>query len=139
MLLYGCLNGKLRCSVMVEEFQASKPIYMQIADKINQQIIRGELLPGNKLPSVREMAVQSGVNPNTIQRTYSELERMEIVETRRGQGTFVTENEGMLHQLKLRMQMDIIESFVKNMKELGLTEEDMVSGLKRYFMGKREI
>ncbi|MBP2240537.1 GntR family transcriptional regulator [Cytobacillus eiseniae] len=124
---------------MSEEFQASRPIYMQIADKIKQQMIRGELLPGNKLPSVREMAVQSGVNPNTIQRTYSELERMEIVETKRGQGTFVTENEGAIHQLKLGMQMDIIELFVHNMKELGLTEEEIISGLKRYFNGRQEI
>ncbi|MBU8879510.1 GntR family transcriptional regulator [Bacillus sp. FJAT-29790] len=123
---------------MGEQFQASNPIYMQIVDKINQQIIRGELLPGNKLPSVREMAVQTGVNPNTIQRTYSELERMEIVETKRGQGTFVTENERKIDELKVRLQMDIIEAFVKNMKELGFSEEEMLSGLEEYFKGTRE-
>lgn len=118
------------------EFQASNPIYMQIVDKINQQIIRGELMPGNKLPSVREMAVQTGVNPNTIQRTYSELERMGIVETKRGQGTFVTENIDLINMLKVRLQMDIIEAFVRNMKELGFSEEEMLSGLKRYINGK---
>lgn len=118
------------------EFQASNPIYMQIVDKINQQIIRGELMPGNKLPSVREMAVQTGVNPNTIQRTYSELERMGIVETKRGQGTFVTENFDLINELKVRLQMDIIEAFVANMKELGYSEEEMLSGLKGYINGK---
>jgi GntR family transcriptional regulator len=128
----------LRCNDMGEEFHASKPIYMQIVEKINQQIIRGELLPGNKLPSVREMAVQTGVNPNTIQRTYSELERMEIVETKRGQGTFVTENDQMISQLKKNMQMNIIESFVKNMKELGFSDKDMVSGLEKYLNGEGE-
>ena len=86
---------------MGKEFQASKPIYMQIVDKINQQIVRKELKPGDKLPSVREMAVQSGVNPNTIQRTYTELERMAIVETKRGQGTFVVDNEKVIQELKL--------------------------------------
>ena len=121
---------------MGTEFENSKPIYMQIIDKITQQIIRGKILPGNKLPSVREMAVQMGVNPNTIQRTYSELERMEIVETRRGQGTFVTENTGLIEELKGRLQMDIIEAFVINMKELGFTEEEMLSGLKRFIKGK---
>ncbi|QED48748.1 GntR family transcriptional regulator [Cytobacillus dafuensis] len=123
---------------MGEEFQASKPIYMQIVDKINQQIIRGDLLPGNKLPSVREMAIQTGVNPNTIQRTYSELERMEIVETRRGQGTFVTENDNLIKELKVRLQMEIIEAFFNNMKELGFSDEEMLSGLEFYIKGKRE-
>ena len=121
---------------MGEAFDNSKPIYMQIIDKINQPIIRGEITPGNKLPSVREMAVQMGVNPNTIQRTYSELERMEIVETRRGQGTFVTENISLIQELKLHLQMDIIEAFVLNMKELGFTEEEMLSGLQAFINGK---
>jgi len=124
---------------MGEAFDNSKPIYMQIIDKINQQIIRGEIMSGHKLPSVREMAVQMGVNPNTIQRTYSELERMEIVETRRGQGTFVTENTSLIEELKLRLQMDIIEAFVLNMKELGFTEEEMLSGLQAYIQRKAGV
>lgn len=123
---------------MGEEFQASKPIYMQIAEKINGQIVKGDLLPGNKLPSVREMAIQTGVNPNTIQRTYSELERMEIVETRRGQGTFVTENISLINDLKIKLQMDIIEAFFNNMRDLGFSEEEMVSGLEFYIKRKRE-
>ncbi|WP_141433667.1 GntR family transcriptional regulator [Bacillus sp. 03113] len=117
---------------MVEEFQTSRPIYMQIMDKIHLQIARNELKPGEKLPSVREMAVKAGVNPNTIQRTYSELERMKMVETKRGQGTFVTENREMIIHLKQRLQMDIIESFVNSMKELGFTNTEMISGLQQY-------
>lgn len=116
----------------VEDFQASKPIYMQIVDKISHQIVRGEIKPGEKLPSVREMAIKSGVNPNTIQRTYSELERMAIVETRRGQGTFVTEVNAVVLELKNRLQNDMIEIFVKNMRELGFSKEEMISGLKNY-------
>ncbi len=105
---------------------------MQIMDKIHLQIARNELKPGEKLPSVREMAVKAGVNPNTIQRTYSELERMKMVETKRGQGTFVTENREMIIHLKQRLQMDIIESFVNSMKELGFTNTEMISGLQQY-------
>lgn len=116
----------------MEEFLASKPIYMQIVDKICQQIVRADMKPGEKLPSVREMAIQSGVNPNTIQRTYSELERMEIVETRRGQGTFVTEANDVIVELKARLQKDIIKGFVNNMKELGFSKEEMLRGLKDY-------
>lgn len=117
---------------MTNEFEASKPIYIQIAEQIAYQMVRGELKPGEKLPSVREMAVQAGVNPNTIQRTYSELERDGIVESKRGQGTFVTEKTEVLAQLKIDLQTEMIESFVNNMEKLGFTKDEMVSGLHRY-------
>jgi GntR family transcriptional regulator len=122
---------------MTEEYTASKPIYLQIADRIIREIVRKELIPGDKLPSVREMAVQSGVNPNTIQRTYSELERMDIVETRRGQGTFVTEKEDVLTILNEKVQEEVIQSFIRNMKELGLTKEQMIQGVENY-LSRRE-
>lgn len=85
---------------MAEEFNTSNPIYLQIAERINRQVIRGELKAGDKLSSVREMAITMGVNPNTIQRTYSELERLSIVETKRGQGTFITGNEEIIDRLR---------------------------------------
>ncbi|VEF48966.1 GntR family transcriptional regulator [Bacillus freudenreichii] len=117
---------------MAKEFEASKPIYIQITEKIFQRIIRGEINPGEKLPSVREMAVQSGVNPNTIQRAYSEMERMGIVETKRGQGTFVIQRESIVDELKESMQTEVIGQFVRNMEELGFSKEQMMSGLKNY-------
>ncbi|NRG44621.1 GntR family transcriptional regulator [Bacillus sp. CRN 9] len=117
---------------MGEEFQASKPIYMQIVDRISQQIIRKELSPGDKLPSVRDMAVHAGVNPNTIQRTYQELERMEVVMSKRGQGTFVTQDEEILLMLKTNMQNEIFASFVSSLKELGLSNKEMINGLEKY-------
>ncbi|WP_066316400.1 GntR family transcriptional regulator [Bacillus sp. FJAT-29814] len=122
---------------MAKDFQASKPIYIQIADHLSSQIVRGEIKAGDKLPSVREMAIQSGVNPNTIQRTYSEMERMGIVETKRGQGTFVTENEQVLQALKTRLQTDIIGGFVQSMQELGFSQEEMIRGLQQYFRGEQ--
>ncbi|MCM3767248.1 GntR family transcriptional regulator [Neobacillus niacini] len=122
---------------MAKDFQASKPIYIQIADHLSSQIVRGEMKAGEKLPSVREMAIQTGVNPNTIQRTYSEMERMGIVETKRGQGTFVTENEQVLQALKTRLQTDIIGVFVQSMQELGFSQEEMIRGLQQYFRGEQ--
>jgi len=117
---------------MAKDFEASKPIYIQIIEKINQRIIRGEIKPGDKLPSVREMAIQSGVNPNTIQRSYTEMERMGVVETKRGQGTFVVEQEGIVNKLKQSMQTEVIEQFVKSMEELGFSNQQMLNGLKNY-------
>lgn len=117
---------------MAKEFEASKPIYIQIAEQIFQKIVRSEISPGEKLPSVREMAIQLGVNPNTIQRTYSEMERMGVVETKRGQGTFVIGKEEIIAELKETMQKDIIGQFVNSMEELGLSKAQMMEGLVEF-------
>ncbi|MDK4256036.1 GntR family transcriptional regulator [Bacillus sp. JHAA] len=117
---------------MENEFQSSKPIYLQIADRVYYRLIRSELSPGDKLPSVREMAVQMKVNPNTIQRTYSEMERLGIVETRRGQGTFVAERSDLKAELKDRLTKDVFKRFIQEMAELGLSPEEMIDGIKQY-------
>ena len=114
---------------MAESFQSSQPIYRQLADRINKQILRGELKPGDKLLSVREMGIQVGVNPNTVQRTYRELEAMEIVETRRGQGTFVTENQTILLEMRERLKQEEISQFVKEMHAIGYSDSEIKSGL----------
>ncbi|MCY7776880.1 GntR family transcriptional regulator [Bacillus haynesii] len=117
---------------MEKEFSASKPIYRQIAEQLFKKMIRGEIKPGEKLPSVRELAVQTQVNPNTIQRTYNEMERMGVVETRRGQGTFVVEHTEVIDDLKREMRSEVIVQFVQSMEELGLSKQDMLSELDRY-------
>jgi len=121
---------------MTEEFQTSKPIYRQIADRIIQQFVRGEISPGEKLPSVREMAIQSGVNPNTIQRTYGELERMGVVETKRGQGTFMTEQIEMKRQLRTEIQREMIEMFIQNMRGIGVEDREITEAVEQVLMGK---
>ncbi|MCC2929125.1 MULTISPECIES: GntR family transcriptional regulator [Bacillus] len=123
---------------MKQDFQSSKPIYMQIADQIFYRLVRKELVPGDKLPSVREMAIQTKVNPNTIQRTYSEMERLGIVETRRGQGTFIAEKAEIVDELKERLTREVFESFIHQMAELGLTKEEMLAGIKKYTKGGQE-
>ena len=117
---------------MANEFSASKPIYRQIAEQLFKKMIRGEIKPGEKLPSVRELAVQTQVNPNTIQRTYNEMERMGVVETRRGQGTFVVEHREVIDDLKREMRSEVIGQFVQSMEELGLSKQDMLSELDRF-------
>ncbi|MBP1932373.1 GntR family transcriptional regulator [Ammoniphilus resinae] len=117
---------------MGEEFNPSKPIYLQLIERISHQIVRKELSAGEKLPSVREMAISSGVNPNTVQRTYSELERMGIVETRRGQGTFVTEEENILSSLRENLKEKQVIQFINDMREMGYSDREMVEGLQEY-------
>lgn len=121
---------------MTQEFQRSKPIYRQIADQIAYQIVRGEMSIGEKLPSVREMAIKTSVNPNTIQKTYNELEGMGIVETKRGQGTFVKQDESVLERLKNQLQTELIAEFVKNMGDLGFTQKETLQSVEIYLGGE---
>jgi GntR family transcriptional regulator len=113
-------------------FTGTAPIYHQIVQKICSQIVRGDLLPGDKLPSVRELAVQFGVNPNTVQRVYMELERLGIAEARRGQGTFVTEDQALLKVIRNQLKQDKIETFVLEMQELGFAPDEIIQGLRDY-------
>ncbi|PAD37852.1 GntR family transcriptional regulator [Terribacillus sp. 7520-G] len=120
---------------MADTFQSSQPIYLQLAERLNRQIVSGELKPGDKLPSVREMAVSSKVNPNTVQRTYRELEASGIVESRRGQGTFVTENEDILLSIREKLKQEQIETFIQVMHDLGYRNEEITKGLQAYLEG----
>ncbi|MFG6119499.1 GntR family transcriptional regulator [Thalassobacillus sp. B23F22_16] len=122
---------------MVMDFKPDKPIYQQLIDKVSSEIIRGDRNAGDKLPSVREFAVETGVNANTMQRVYREMEQLGIVETKRGQGTFVTENLDRLQKLRTEMKQLYIEAFVQDMSELGFTLDEMVDGLVHY-QGERE-
>lgn len=117
---------------MPASFDASKPIYRQLATQIYWRILREEWKPGEKLPSVRDTAVQFGVNPNTVSRTYNEMERDGVVETKRGQGTFVTENKEVLLELRENLKQEQISQFTKEMNEMGFSTEDILSGVERY-------
>jgi GntR family transcriptional regulator len=122
---------------MQDHFNPSTPIYLQLVERIQRQILRGELKPGDKLPSVRDMGIQSGVNPNTVQRTYRELEAMLIVETRRGQGTYVTENAHILREMRDALKTHEISSFVSGMKAMGYSNEEIITGLETFLLGMK--
>lgn len=117
---------------MTDLFHSSLPIYEQIAELIKKRIIRGEISAGEKLPSVREMALEVNVNPNTVQRTYRELEMMKIVETKRGQGTFVTENTDVIDTIRNDMKKQVFEQFTEQMFEMGYTKEDIKRDLAAF-------
>lgn len=123
---------------MTDTFQSSQPIYSQLADRIKKQILRGELKSGDKLPSVREMGILVSVNPNTVQRTYRELEGVGIVETKRGQGTFVTESEEILTMMREQLKQEGISQFVKGMHEMGYSNEEIATGLQAFLKNESE-
>jgi len=112
---------------MTIEFDNNLPIYIQIMNYIKGEIVTGKLKPGDKILSVRELASELQINPNTVQRTFQELEREEIVETRRGMGRYVTSEEDKIMTIKKEMAKDVLERFIRGMKELGFEGEEIVS------------
>lgn len=116
---------------MDQLFNKTQPIYLQISQHLCQQVVRGELKAGDKLPSMRELSLKMGVNPNTVQRVYAELERLGITETQRGLGTFVTGNEVRLSQLRDEMMSEKINRFITDMKGMGFAPAEIVEGIRK--------
>lgn len=112
------------------EYNAALPIYLQVVTMIKRDIVTGELLLGAKMPSVRDMALQYTINPNTVSRVYKELENEGICFTKRGMGTFVTEESAKVEQLKQEMAKELLEQFLTGMKKLGISEEEAIKMIK---------
>lgn len=112
------------------KFNDTKPIYQQLINRICSEIIRRDRVPGEKLPSVREYAYGAGVNANTIQRVYRELDQEQITVSKRGQGTFVTDDKQRLVTLRETMKQELIHQFIDQMQEMGYSVEEMVRGVK---------
>ncbi|BBO00230.1 GntR family transcriptional regulator [Sporolactobacillus terrae] len=123
---------------MAQPFNPSVPIYLQLCERIKNRIIRGEIGIGERLPSVRELAIDAAVNPNTVQRAYRELEETGIVEKKRGQGTFVTEKPAVLQRMREELKTSHIKLFVSEMREMGYSEREMLDGLKDFLTDKEE-
>ena len=105
---------------------SDRPIYLQLMERIQHDIISGTYKPGDKLPSVRELAMEASVNPNTMQKALSELERIGLVHSRRTSGRFITEDETMIKQLKTETATEHIREFLKSMEYLGFTRPEIL-------------
>lgn len=109
------------------EFQNGKSIFLQIADTITEKVVSGEFPAGEKIPSVRELAAEMGVNPNTVMRTYSELQAMNIIENQRGIGYFVNPEAQkiILSSKKEQFFNKVLPEFLKQAALLGITSEEL--------------
>ena len=107
-----------------------RPVFIQIMEKLKRDIVTGSYRPGDKLPSVRELAAEAAVNPNTMQRAFSELEREGLVYTKRTNGRFITEDLSMISQLKEQMALDAISQFLNSMQQLGFSGKETLALLK---------
>jgi DNA-binding transcriptional regulator YhcF (GntR family) len=117
---------------MTEVFDGNIPIYIQIMDLIKKQMISEELLPGEKLSSVRDMSKQLEVNPNTVQRAYLEMEREMLVYTKRGQGTFIVDEPEVVSRLRQEMVLDRVARFVREMEEFGFSHDELLKIIENH-------
>jgi len=113
------------------EIDDSRQIHSQIVDEIIKRIINGIYTYGEKIPSVRDLAIEAKVNPNTMQRALQELEEKQIIETKRTTGKFVTKNEKILKNLKQSSSELILNNFIKSMQDLGIDNKDIIKMIER--------
>ena len=122
---------------MAWNLNSDRPIYAQILERIQMQIVSGVYQPGTKIPSVRELAADAGVNPNTMQKALAELERSGLVMTQRTSGRVVTEDLNMIKETRNQLAGEQAKDFVNRMKDLGFEKEDIIDLLIKETGGER--
>ncbi len=111
-------------------FDISKPIYEQVIAEIKRSLVRGELKPGSKLPSQRDLAKDLQVNHNTIQRAYREMEGVGFVKTVRGMGTYLTDDQSIVLKIRQEMAQGTIDRFIGEMISLGIGGQEIIQLVK---------
>ena len=123
---------------MAWKLDNDRPIYAQIVEKIKLRIISGFYQPGSKLPSVRDLAFEAGVNPNTMQKAFAELENSGLLITMRTSGRMVTEDEERISMVRETIAQEKIDAFLQDMRELGFDPEQSFLLIKNSVEQKRE-
>lgn len=111
---------------MAWKFDNDRSIYIQLVEQILNRIITGEYTPGSKLASVRDLAAEAEVNPNTMQKALTELENLGLVHAVRTSGRFVTEDMDLIKKMKYQSATAIVDEFRKKMEALGFGQQEMV-------------
>ena len=112
-------------------FKADRPIYAQLVEQIQLRIVSGQYPPGVRLPSVRELAAEASVNPNTMQRALAELERHGLVYTQRTSGRFITEDQQLIESVRDNLAFEEIHEFLEQMRQLGYDTTETIAMLKK--------
>ena len=116
---------------MAWNLDSDRPIYTQILEEIQLRVVTGQYKPGTKIPSVRELAAQAGVNPNTMQKALAELEREGLVMAQRTSGRVVTEDMEMIKETRNKIALEHINDFVNKMLKLGFQKEEIITLIRQ--------
>ncbi|MCH5254381.1 MAG: GntR family transcriptional regulator [Lachnospiraceae bacterium] len=123
--------------MIILDYKDTRPIYEQICEKFKTLILKGVLVPDEQMPSVRNLAVELSINPNTIQRAYAELERENFIYTVKGRGNFVSDTQKLLEEKK-KICMQNLLAQVEEAMEYGITREEILSVLNHEFEIERK-
>ncbi|MFQ7470452.1 GntR family transcriptional regulator [Amedibacillus dolichus] len=119
-------------------FQNERPIYLQIVEQMEMEIMSGHYPKGSKLPTVRELAMQYKVNPNTMQKAFVELEQRGLVFAKRTSGRYVSENESVIENVKQQAAKAKTQEYIRYVRQLGLEEEDILRLFKECGKGEND-
>ena len=103
-----------------------RPIYLQLMERIQQDIVSGVYKPGDKIPSVRDLALDAAVNPNTMQKALSELEQSGLLYTQRTSGRFITEDTELIQRMKTTLATMQVREFIHKMRQIGLDDTEIL-------------
>lgn len=110
-------------------FDNDRPIYVQLVEQLKLYIVSGRLELGSRLPSVRELALQTKVNPNTMQKALSELENEKLIYTERTNGKFITQDKKLIEQIRKKLASQKVKTYISDMRKLGVSDEDSIKYL----------
>ena len=108
------------------EFDNNIPIYIQLVDQLKIYIISGKIMPGDRLPSVRDLALQIKVNPNTVQKALAELEDLKLIYTERTNGKFVTTDQKLINKYKKEYALMLSQQYFMSMKNVGFDDKEII-------------
>lgn len=113
--------------ILAWSFSSDRPVYLQIADRIIKSVLSGEYLPGEQIPTVRQLALEAAVNPNTVQRAFAELEYEGIIISKGTLGRFVTEDTKVVEICRKKMAQQLVKNFLENMEQLSISKEQAIA------------
>ena len=117
-------------------FDNERPIYVQLVEKLRIEIVSGKLKSGERMPSVRELALTTKVNPNTMRKALAELENEGLIYTERTNGKFVTDNKELIEKIKRKLAEEKVNNYIKDMKNIGIAYEQSIQYLQE--LGRKE-
>ena len=120
-------------------FDDRMPIYRQIILQFNRAFVRGDIQAGERIPSIRELSTLLGVNTNTVQRVYQEMERDGLISSKRGTGYFITEDLSMMEKTRHDLALDSLRRFLEEMRALGCSDREILDELKSYMNGGESL
>ncbi|MFV0342386.1 MAG: GntR family transcriptional regulator [Anaerocolumna sp.] len=119
--------------MIIIDYKDRRPIYEQVMERFEEMILKGALEPGSQMPSVRNLAMELSINPNTIQRAYMELERNGYIYTVKGRGSYISDSEHLLDIRKTELLQDI-DKLLNEARILGISKESLLDRVKEGYM-----